>query len=139
MSCSGVLRVLLGTALTLVFLMAGAVKLTPEINPEVHAEIAHEFETKYADIWLTQRIGFSHVDFRMAVGAVEVALALLLWITPRFSALLLMSIMGAAIYSHIVAHDPVEKVGMPSALLVLLLVFIALSGKKKTAAKQKTT
>lgn len=133
----GVLRVVLGLLLSVVFLMLGAVKLSPKVHEETHDEIALEFASKYADIWMVSEFGITHEEFRMLVGAAEIAFAVLLWIFPRLSALGIMTITACAAYSHYAAHDPPEKMAVAGAFFTLGFVFMLMSGGKRQSSKKK--
>eukprot|EP01147_Barroeca_monosierra_P006352 gene6352-9278_t len=134
---STIIRLLLGAVISVVFVMAGSVKLFPEVNEVVHKELVADFATKYADIWNVAYFGITHEEFRLIVGATEVTMAIALWVLPRFSALVLFGIMSCALYSHFEAYDPEEKLVTPIALLVLLSMFYLLSGKKSSSKASK--
>ncbi|EGD83610.1 hypothetical protein PTSG_04218 [Salpingoeca rosetta] len=133
----GLARVVLGLALSVVFIMAAAVKLSPQVNKEVHEELAQEFAQKYSEIWMVSEFGITHEEFRMAIGGLEIVLVLLLWVLPRFSALMLSSIMAGAIYTHYAAHDPPVKMAVCGILMALLFAFMLLSGPQPKTGKKK--
>ena len=134
----GLVRVVLGLALTFVFVMAGSVKLTPNVQQDQYEEIAAAFSTKYADIWSIAEFGITADEFRLAIGGAEVVLAIFLWILPRFSALGLMVIMACAMYSHYAAQDPPGTLALTGTLFLLLGLFSLLSGPAPKKHRKKT-
>lgn len=124
--------------LTLVFVMAGSAKLTPLLaGDEVYADLEKNFKI-FAQLFEISRFNITADQFRNGLGAVEVVLAVLLWITPRLSSFLLSCIMAGAIYAHLAVEDPVEKAVVPAVLLLLNLVVFSFSAPAK-ASKKKTT
>lgn len=116
--------------LTVLFLFAGANKVTDLISPEMNAEMAKKFIcygswTGKPEYW------------QLAVGAMEIFFALFLWLSPGIGSLALLVIMGGAVGSHLMC-DPEGAVNplFPAGLLVLHLLLVRLT-RKPDAKKKK--
>jgi len=124
-----ILKLLLGA----VFILAGLVKLTDSVNPDVHMEMKTKFVVYYNAV-LAPLFGpnKSYTDlFRIAVGVVE-ALGGLLLLLPivsisRLANLLLLINMLGAVLTHVLIKDPIGPFIAPVVLIGLLTTLYILS------------
>lgn len=117
---------LLGLLLSAFFLLAGAQMVFPF---GMHAYMVGNFE-KFAALFQLGKSGYTGEHARHVVGVVEMTLAVALWAPALrvLAVLVLLSIMGAAAYTHFTLQEPFA---LPVVAAVLLLAFLLLSATSK--------
>mmetsp|Transcript_7952 Transcript_7952/g.25423 ORF Transcript_7952/g.25423 Transcript_7952/m.25423 type:complete len:159 (-) Transcript_7952:28-504(-) len=149
---SSIIRSLLALSLGAVFIFAGANKLTPSIDANMHAYLAKAFVTHAANARALLRpvaelanVGsqltatLTAKNFLTFTGALETVTGLLLVLTlgagrdARLARLLLQATMVGALAAHYRAGDPTEAMQMPGALLVGLTLLSAFQGEGGSA------
>jgi uncharacterized membrane protein YphA (DoxX/SURF4 family) len=136
MTTSYVLKVssfILSAFLAFSFGAAGIMKLSPIISPEVHNQLVYMSKQWPSALYL-DTVGVSADMLRLAIGAAEASLALLL-LTPlaTYAAIALASIMIGAILTH-VRLDDAYGAGPALFLCFLSVILGIMRGLTKGAA-----
>ena len=136
------LRLVLSVLLGAFFIFAGTTKLTGQVEQikAMHEEHVTNFREKYIKVWpqIAQQ-GIGADQFRFVVGVAEVACGALLLLRVHWLVnVVLMGIMGGAIYTH---HSLNESVVLPAVVLVLLLLPLLLpkGGQRSPAPRASST
>jgi len=129
-------RNILGGLLTFAFIFVGVNKITPLVNPALHAELVGKSHS-WAELFKVKEFGLNSDQFLLLIGAVEATGGLLL-LTPLGSAatFLLIAVMVGATYTEIQTQGPVAG----SLILLALLVvyhFVRPSGDKHHEKKRQ--
>eukprot|EP00056_Hartaetosiga_gracilis_P016758 m.243703 g.243703 ORF g.243703 m.243703 type:complete len:138 (+) comp46333_c0_seq1:38-451(+) len=133
----GAIRTFVVICFSLVFLMAGSVKLYP-FDDTVHGMMENNFK-RFHNLWSGDQFGVTDIDFRLAVGGIEVICALLLWVFPKFASLVLMCVMIGAVYTHILGDDTPGEIAVPAVLglIAFLLLIVPSANNKGKSGKNK--
>lgn len=117
----------LSVFLGLFFIFVGSMKVTPNINRDMHREIRRNF-IQYAKVFPGSEILKVTVDpklYRLAVGWYEVVCGTILVLVPgrvkQVSNFALLLLMLGAVYTHAALKDRFERMA-PSIVFVLMLV-----------------
>ncbi|XP_003747738.1 transmembrane protein 35A [Galendromus occidentalis] len=113
--------------LGLFFIFIGSMKITPNINRDMHREIRRNF-LSYSKVFPTNvllNMKVSPKIFRLVIGWTEVCCGTTLLLIPgcikQFANLCLLIVCTGAIYTHLMLWDPFERMA-PSLFFTLLLL-----------------
>eukprot|EP01112_Ceratiomyxa_fruticulosa_P008461 TRINITY_DN2193_c0_g2_i2.p1 TRINITY_DN2193_c0_g2~~TRINITY_DN2193_c0_g2_i2.p1 ORF type:complete len:141 (-),score=34.15 TRINITY_DN2193_c0_g2_i2:140-562(-) len=132
-SIVSILRNVVKLGITAIFILASHNKLYP-FDPVMNGALEKGFQNYFG--WS----GHAH-EALLAVGALEMASALLIWVVPNLAAFLLTATMAGAFGFHYIHNEPLNGPVIPSALLALYWILTAVSGGSKatstTASKKQ--
>eukprot|EP00055_Hartaetosiga_balthica_P013308 m.67697 g.67697 ORF g.67697 m.67697 type:complete len:137 (-) comp8224_c1_seq2:64-474(-) len=132
----GSVRTFFVLILSLMFLMAGSIKLYP-FDESVHGMMMSKF-IKYHSLFQLNDFGISSMDFQYVVGGLEVASALLLWVFPKFASFILFCVMGGAVATHVLLKDTPGEIAVPATFgLCFFLLLVIPTGQKESDAIAK--
>jgi len=124
------------------FAIGGFMKLSPALSPEIHKHMVNAFDKFYHVNPLVENkiIKSTPDNYRLVVGATEVACAVLLLIGPSalvsLAYLVLAVIMvGAAYTLHKVQHEQQQQIYIPLGILAVILSQLFFGGRAQVRKK----
>jgi uncharacterized membrane protein YphA (DoxX/SURF4 family) len=113
-----------------VFLMSGLNKLTPALDAKTH-DFLIEASVPYPAVFGLDKLGVGHKTLLAAIGAAEVALAVLMITNGALlAAFMLLLIMIGAVYTHVsLGESPV----VPAVIGGIISVFLVLQSSLDSA------